>query len=100
MSESVPPGPANIIRMGSSTAMTSRSGPRGAPPSQAVCQGAGLSSEEARYIDVRQGTHCRACGSNVRSIALAKALLGSFQFEGTLDGFVDNVDHHALGFSR
>lgn len=56
----------------------------------------GLSSEEARYIDVQQGTHCRACGSNVRSIALAKALLGCFRFEGTLSDFVDNVDHHTL----
>ena len=56
----------------------------------------GLSSEEAGYIDVQQGTHCRACGSNVRSIALAKALLGCFRFEGTLSGFVDNVGHHTL----
>ena len=56
----------------------------------------GLSSEEAGYIDVQQGTHCRACGSNVRSIALAKALLGCFRFEGTLSGFVDDVGHHTL----
>lgn len=56
----------------------------------------GLSSEEARYVDVQQGTQCRSCGSNVRSIALAKALLGCFRFEGTLNGFVDNVRHHTL----
>ena len=56
----------------------------------------GLSNEEARYMDVQQGTHCCACGSNVRSIALAKALLACFRFEGTLAGFVDNVAHHTL----
>ncbi|CAN5770610.1 hypothetical protein BH20PSE1_BH20PSE1_02770 [soil metagenome] len=56
----------------------------------------GLSNEEARYMDVQQGTHCCACGSNVRSIALAKALLACFRFEGTLNGFVDNVAYHTL----
>ena len=33
-----------------------------------------LSPEEARYIDEQQGVHCAACGSNLRSIALARAI--------------------------
>lgn len=36
----------------------------------------GLSADEARYIDIQQGTHCVRCGSNVRSVALARAIVG------------------------
>jgi hypothetical protein len=36
-----------------------------------------LSAEELHYIDVQQGTHCRACRCNVRSIAVARGLLGA-----------------------
>jgi SAM-dependent methyltransferase len=34
----------------------------------------GLNSAEHAYIDRQQGTHCMACGSNLRSIALAHAI--------------------------
>jgi SAM-dependent methyltransferase len=34
-----------------------------------------LAPEEVRYIDRQQGTSCRDCGANLRSIALAKAIL-------------------------
>jgi SAM-dependent methyltransferase len=47
-----------------------------------------LSEKEAEYIDVRQGTQCRSCGSNVRSIALARAIMNFRAFAGTLTTFV------------
>lgn len=34
-----------------------------------------LSEREAQYINVQQGTSCTTCGANVRSIALAEAIL-------------------------
>ncbi|KXK06825.1 MAG: hypothetical protein NBKEAIPA_02588 [Nitrospirae bacterium] len=34
-----------------------------------------LSASEAQYINVQQGTCCETCGANVRSIALATAIL-------------------------
>lgn len=34
-----------------------------------------LSASEAEYINIQQGTCCTGCGSNVRSIALADAML-------------------------
>lgn len=49
-----------------------------------------LSEEERRYIDVQQGTHCQTCGSNVRSIALARAVMRFRAFAGTLTSFVDD----------
>jgi SAM-dependent methyltransferase len=49
-----------------------------------------LSVYEAEYIDVQQGTHCRSCGSNIRSIALARAIMRFGHFAGTLSAFVDN----------
>jgi SAM-dependent methyltransferase len=49
-----------------------------------------LSPYEAEYIDVQQGTHCRSCGSNIRSIALARAIMRFGHFAGTLSTFVDN----------
>lgn len=36
-----------------------------------------LSAAEAALIDVQQGTHCVACGANVRSLALARAIMRS-----------------------
>lgn len=50
----------------------------------------GLTHEEAEYIDVQQGTHCVSCGSNVRSIALARAILRSRRHEGPLNRFVQD----------
>ena len=55
-----------------------------------------LSPDEAEYIDVQQGTHCRSCGSNIRSIALARAIMRFGHFAGTLTTFVDNPSHHNL----
>jgi SAM-dependent methyltransferase len=48
----------------------------------------GLSPFEASYIDAQQGTKCVRCGSNLRSIALARAITRSQGFEGPLTAFV------------
>jgi SAM-dependent methyltransferase len=56
----------------------------------------GLSPEEARYINVQQGTHCLGCGSTVRSIALARAMLCSCSLGGTLTQFVSDPAHANL----
>jgi SAM-dependent methyltransferase len=56
----------------------------------------GLSQHEAQYIDVQQGTHCRSCGSNIRSIALARAIMRFRSFDGTLRGFVEDEAQREL----
>ena len=48
-----------------------------------------LSPEERAYVDRQQGTCCYACGANLRSGALAEALLGAAGSAGTLVEFVD-----------
>jgi len=55
-----------------------------------------LSPYEAEYIDLQQGTHCRSCGSNIRSIALARAIMRFRRFEGTLATFVADPNQHDL----
>ncbi|MGE0802556.1 MAG: class I SAM-dependent methyltransferase [Lautropia sp.] len=45
----------------------------------------GLGPEETAYIDRQQGTICRGCGCNLRSIALARALCVRFAHDGALD---------------
>lgn len=52
-----------------------------------------LSAEEAAYIDRQQGFACLTCGSNLRSMTLAAALLGSLGIEGTLREPLGSVDH-------
>ena len=49
----------------------------------------GLSCSEAHYINVQQGTCCTACGSNVRSIALADAILRHARAASTLSEWVE-----------
>jgi SAM-dependent methyltransferase len=55
-----------------------------------------LQPDEVRYIDVQQGTRCTACGSNVRSIALALAITRARGFGGTLSAFVDDPGQRDL----
>ena len=43
-----------------------------------------LAPEEAAYIDRQQGMHCSTCGSNLRSVALARAILAWAGGGGTL----------------
>jgi SAM-dependent methyltransferase len=56
----------------------------------------GLTATEADYIDVQQGTHCVSCSSNIRSIALARAIVSYADFPGTLTEFVEDPAHHSL----
>jgi SAM-dependent methyltransferase len=45
---------------------------------------------EVDYINRQQGLYCKSCGSNLRSIALAKGILNTYKFKGTLSEFVDS----------
>lgn len=47
----------------------------------------GISPEETAYINRQQGTTCSGCYNNLRSIALAKAILVRYGFPGTLREF-------------
>jgi SAM-dependent methyltransferase len=47
-----------------------------------------LAAHEAAYIDHQQGLHCTACGSNLRSMALATAVTACFGYAGLLAEFV------------
>ena len=48
----------------------------------------GLSPEEAEYIDRQQGVTCRKCGNNLRSIALAKAIMSTRGHKGDFRSFL------------
>ncbi|GJD96646.1 class I SAM-dependent methyltransferase [Methylobacterium iners] len=50
-----------------------------------------LSSYEVEYIDAQQGRCCSRCGSNLRSIALAKAVLAAVVADGSLSEFVSSA---------
>ena len=50
----------------------------------------GLSEEEVSYIDWQQGYHCINCGNNLRSMALANAILKSYKCNSTLIDFVQS----------
>ena len=56
----------------------------------------GLSADEALAIDLQQGTHCVQCASNVRSMALARAILDVRVSAGTLRQLVESPAHAAL----
>lgn len=48
-----------------------------------------LSKEEERYINRQQGLQCDACGSNLRSMTLAKAIMNSYGvYTDTLKDFL------------
>lgn len=47
-----------------------------------------LAPDELAYLDVQQGTRCSGCGANVRSQALARALLKVTGLRGTFESFV------------
>jgi SAM-dependent methyltransferase len=55
-----------------------------------------LSQEEAAYVDIQQGTHCVNCSSNVRSIALARAILRWRGFTGLFNECVRDPDQNSL----
>src|SRR5262252_7411848 len=56
----------------------------------------GLAADEARYIDIQQGTHCVRCGSNVRSVALARAIVGCLGRDEPLMRVVEAPEHANL----
>jgi SAM-dependent methyltransferase len=47
-----------------------------------------LSSEEVEYVNLQQGLQCTRCGANLRSMALAQALLKVWQGYGILQHFI------------
>ncbi len=49
-----------------------------------------LSPYEAAYINRQQGSHCVKCGSNLRSIALAKAIMRCYGYNGLFQEFVQH----------
>jgi SAM-dependent methyltransferase len=55
-----------------------------------------LSPHEAAYINVQQGTRCERCNSNVRSQALARALVRATGETGTLEGCLQRDSLHHL----
>lgn len=48
----------------------------------------GLSADEAASVDRQQGTQCRSCGCNLRSIALASAIMSAQGYIGTFRRFL------------
>lgn len=55
-----------------------------------------LSEEEAAYINRQQGMCCAQCGNNLRSIALADAIISSYRFSGVLIDFVKSEPAEVL----
>lgn len=51
-----------------------------------------LSIVEVDYINRQQGFCCKRCGSNLRSIVLAKTIMISYGFEGCFDEFVESIE--------
>ena len=47
-----------------------------------------LAPDEVDYVDRQQGLTCTACSANLRSQALALAIMRSFAFEGTFLAFI------------
>ncbi|MEW5789224.1 MAG: methyltransferase domain-containing protein [Pseudomonadota bacterium] len=54
-----------------------------------------LTPAEVRYVDEQQGSCCTRCGSNVRSIALARAILQYLGHAGPLSSLVGDPDVRA-----
>jgi SAM-dependent methyltransferase len=55
-----------------------------------------ISPEETAYINRQQGTSWCGCHDNLRSIALAKAILAKYGFPGTLNKFFDSSKGKSL----
>lgn len=49
-----------------------------------------LSENEVAYINRQQGFYCTSCSNNLRSMALANAILHDSNFSGTLTQFVES----------
>lgn len=55
-----------------------------------------LAKYEVAYIDQQQGFYCVGCGNNLRSMALAAAILRTYNFSGSLVQFVESDSAKAL----
>jgi SAM-dependent methyltransferase len=55
-----------------------------------------LSPEEVDAINRQQGTCCRSCGSNLRTSALALAVMRHYRFDGTFDEWVRTATANTL----
>jgi SAM-dependent methyltransferase len=50
-----------------------------------------LSVSEVAYVNRQQGFHCTRCFNNLRSMALAAAILREYRFQGTLNQFCETL---------
>lgn len=57
-----------------------------------------LSPFEVSYINKQQGLHCTQCGSNLRSMVLAKSIMQYYNFNGLLKDFVDSPKFSSIKF--
>jgi SAM-dependent methyltransferase len=48
----------------------------------------GLAPAEAAYVDRQQGAHCAECGTNLRSMVLARAIMACYGYPGLFRDFV------------
>jgi len=55
-----------------------------------------LSRDETDYINRQQGTLCKACDSNLRSSALAMAVMRAFRFSGIFHDWVRSAEAQRL----
>jgi len=55
-----------------------------------------LKPHETDYINRQQGLYCQVCNSNLRSMALALALMRSFRFSGIFAEFVQQAELQSL----
>lgn len=55
-----------------------------------------LSPAEVVYIQRQQGLHCGACGTNLRAMALAKAIMRAFAYDGWFKDFVESARAQTL----
>jgi SAM-dependent methyltransferase len=55
-----------------------------------------LAPQEAQYVDRQQGEKCNTCGANLRSIALASAILAHLQLALTLQQACDQAERMQL----
>ncbi len=55
-----------------------------------------LASHEVDYIDHQQGFHCQGCSSNLRTMALARAVMACFGYSGLFRDFVQTETARAL----
>lgn len=55
---------------------------------QALIDEWNLSPEEVEYINRQQGERCSDCGSNLRTMALAMAVMQVFRYQGFFENFV------------